>query len=274
MKPITMHSEQQKQEIESRKSELRQAIREKKQALQRAPEGRLRISAQGETPRFYHVVETGDHTGRYISVKEQPLARKLAQKAYDLEVLRLAQEELDALEQWERRTPARVMEEVYDSLSPLRQSLVAPLVQTDEEFLREWESVTWDKDWYRKEKPSYPTNRGEMTRSRIEALIADMLDRNGWPYRYEYPIRLDDGERMRVYHPDFMILDVRNRREILLEHFGLLHVEEYRRQMIEKLQRYEQNGYREGVDIIYTFECEEKPLDLNYLEQRLQRLLG
>lgn len=261
-------------EMAKRKALLLRLVREKERALERAPEGYLRVSMSHGAPRYYHVQESEQRSGTYLGKKKLRLAKKLAQKAYDKEVLDAAMQELKALETYEKTMPEVTAEEVFEKLTATRQELIVPLEPTEEEFLREWNSVEWEKDWFPGEKPSYPTMRGELTRSRIEGLIADMLYRNGWYYRYEYPILLKEKGREREYHPDFMILDLKNRKEYLLEHFGMLHQERYRKQMIEKLETYRENGYQEGVNIIYTFESEEKPLDLRRLEQYLKQLLG
>ncbi|MBQ1369678.1 MAG: hypothetical protein IIZ76_00330 [Clostridia bacterium] len=185
----------------------------------------------------------------------------------------MAAQELKALETLERQMPECRAEDVYQTLSPARQELVTPIEPTDAEYLEAWNNEEWDKDWFPGEKPKYPTIRGEFTRSRIEGLIADMLYKNGWAYRYEYPVWVTENGRKRQYHPDFMILDLKNRKEYLLEHFGMLHKPEYRKQMIEKMETYQENGYLEGVNIIYTFESEDKPLDLVHLEKRLKKML-
>ena len=258
----------------NRKKTLRQIIREKERALQRAPEGSLRVTMSHGAPRYYHIRKKGDHSGVYLSKDKLRLAKRLAQKAYDRKTLEVAEKELEALETLERKLPEHRAEDVYMMLTPERQALVTPIEPTDEEFLAAWNSAEWDKDWYPGEKPKYPTMRGEMVRSRIEGLIADMLFKNGWAYRYEYPVELTVRGYKRQYHPDFMILDLENRKEYLLEHFGMLHQPDYRKQMIEKMETYQDNGYMEGVNIIYTFESEDKPLDLVRLEKRLKHLLG
>lgn len=261
------------QSDQKRKAVLRKLIREKERALQRAPEGHLRVTMSHGAPRFYHVQKTGDPSGVYLSKEKLRQARRLAQKAYDKEVLRVAAQELKALETLERQMPECRAEDVYQTLSPARQELVTPIEPTDAEYLEAWNNEEWDKDWFPGEKPKYPTIRGEFTRSRIEGLIADMLYKNGWAYRYEYPVWVTENGRKRQYHPDFMILDLKNRKEYLFEHFGMLHKPEYRKQMIEKMETYQENGYLEGVNIIYTFESEDKPLDLVHLEKRLKKML-
>lgn len=257
-----------------RKRQLRKMIQKCRKDLDRAPEGKLRISVIRGKPRYYQITDPKDTTGVYLSKDKLRLAERLAQKAYDRKILEAAQQELAALETLERKMPECRAEDVFETLSTQRQKLVTPIEPTDEEFLAAWNSAEWDKDWYAGEKPKYPTMRGEMVRSRIEGLIADMLFKNGWAYRYEYPVELTVRGYKRQYHPDFMILDLRNRKEYLLEHFGLLHQPDYRKQMIEKMETYQENGYREGVNIIYTFESEDKPLDLLRLEKRLKNLLG
>lgn len=257
-----------------RKAKLKKMVREKEKSLARAPEGALRMCLGREKPQYYLVRHRGEQPGTYLGKQQYKLVRRLAQKSYDEAVLEAARRELAAIHAYEKKMPVRCVEEVYGALSPARQELVEPIEPTDEEFVRAWTSVEWDHNWYKGEKPSYPTTNGEMTRSRIEALIADMLHSHGWYYRYEYPLRIVDRGRERVWHPDFTILDLKHRKEYILEYFGMLHDPVYQARMIEKMETYRENGYLEGFNIIYAFESETKPLDLKRLERYLERLLG
>ncbi len=262
-----------RKDFTKRIEKLRKFEKMKERVLKRVPDGYLRVATTRGKARYYAVSPDGNRTGSYLGKGQIKLARQLAQKDYDQKVLKAAQQELKAIEAYENKLPKWSMEEIYEHLSPARQELVTPIEPADEEFIKEWTSVEWDRDWFGGDKPSYPTTNGELTRSRIEALIADMLHRNGWYYRYEYPVKLKENGVVRTYHPDFTILDVKNRREILLEHFGVLHDSKYQKQMIEKMETYRDNGYQEGVNIIYTFECEGKNLDLRKLERYLHQLL-
>ena len=121
-----------------------------------------------------------------------------------------------------------------------------------------------------KEGLRYETEQGERVRSKSEKIIADKLHAMGIPYRYEYPVYLSGYETV---YPDFMLLKTKTREEILFEHFGLMDDPDYCENAISKLQKYSQNGYFLGKNLIVTFELPKVPLDMNVLEQMLKEVL-
>lgn len=261
-----------------REQTLAKLVETKRRQLDNAPPGYLRIVPIRGNTRYYHVqfskTKEGERTSTYLSKKNDfQMVRRLAQKAYDARVLKTAEQELRAWEALARYFPDMSAEEVYATLSPARQKLVTPIRLTDEEYRAQWEAVTWEPGYFKPESPYYKTDRGERVRSKSEQLIANLLYRLGIPYRYEYPVTvLVDGQRQ-TWRPDFLILDVRNRKEYYLEHFGLLGDEDYARNAIRKMNVYEENGIYEGSSIIYSFESNLAPLDIRALERKVRRLL-
>lgn len=108
------------------------------------------------------------------------------------------------------------------------------------------------------------TERGEQVRSKSEKIIADSLYRNGIPYRYEHPVYL---RGMGVVHPDFICLHVKKRKEILWEHMGLMGDPKYCRRALKKEEMYIKNGYRSGIDIIYTRESSGYTISTKVIDQ-------
>lgn len=256
-----------------RQQALTKLVREKKQALKKAPPGRLRVSSTQGYVRLYHVSEVGDNTGKYLTQDQKALAQKLAQKAYDEQVLAMGEQELRAWKQLAALFPDKTVEEVFDNLSPIRQKLVKPIRLTDEEYRQQWEAVTYEPGSFQPGEAVYITDRGERVRSKSEQLIANLLYRLGIPYRYEYPIQLMVDGRSKTFRPDFMILDVKHRREFFLEHLGMLGDPEYARRNFEKIRIYEENGLYEGHGMYYTFEAQDAPADMRYVEAKVTRIL-
>ena len=80
-------------------------------------------------------------------------------------------------------------------------------------------------------------------------------------------------ENIEIY-PDFTILDVRNRREIYLEHFGLMDDPDYVDNVMYKLNTYERNGIFLGVNLFITHETSKAPLNSRTLDKYLKALFG
>ena len=63
------------------------------------------------------------------------------------------------------------------------------------------------------------TSKGERVRSKSEVIIADVLNREGVPYRYEYPIYIKGIGKI---YPDFTVLNIGIRKEMIWDHFGMM----------------------------------------------------
>ena len=68
-------------------------------------------------------------------------------------------------------------------------------------------------------------------------------------------------------------LSIKNRREIYLEHFGLMEYPEYCENALLKIKTYARNGIFLGKNLIFTFETEKNPFDVTYLEMLLKECL-
>lgn len=267
--------------IGERKQKLHSIVKLKRQALKKAPEGRLEIATMRGFPHFYQVTARSNDSATqktYLNEKKAGLVKALAQKAYDQRIIKVAEQELKAWDMLAKYFPDLTVEEVFQTLSPARQKLVTPIIPSDEEYRKQWEAVTYEPGWFKEGAPVYITDRGERVRSKSEQLIANLLYRLHIPYRYEYPIGVIVNGRKRIWRPDFTILDVKHRRELYLEHFGKLDDQEepenYARNAFGKIKIYEENGMFEGGCMIFSFETSKAPLDISYLEMKLHRLLG
>ena len=261
-----------------RQQALVKLIEEKRRRLSKAPVGSLRIVTAHGKARYYHVAPGDRSGGTYLDNAHLDIAKALAQKSYDKKVLHAAELELQAWKLLASHFPNTTVEEVYETLSPARQKLVTPVIPTDDQYRKQWEEVTYEPGWFKADAAVYITDRGERVRSKSEQLIANLLYRLHIPYRYEYPIEVVVNGHKKTWRPDFTILDVRNRRELYLEHFGKLDDQEedgnYARNAFEKMKIYEENGMYDGGCMIYSFETNKAPLDIKYVERKVRRALG
>ena len=74
-------------------------------------------------------------------------------------------------------------------------------------------------------------------------MIADKLYMMDIPYKYEYPISLSPYG---IIYPDFVVLNVKERKEVIIEHFGMMDNPEYAAGAVQKIDMYIKNGYIPG----------------------------
>ena len=265
-----------RKKLVARKKELETLIRRKEKAIASLPEGYLSLShpKDGSYVQYYQVVrdETGQLEKRYLSKQQMSTVRRLAQKEYDLKVLRSAQKELQVLQRFLNAYPARLPEDVYNSYMEERRELITPIVTPWEEFAEQWQAARYEPNLYPMEK-SFPTARGEVVRSKSEVEIANYLYYRDIPYRYECPLRLKDGQKTLTVYPDFTILDRATREVVLLEHLGRMDDPGYVNRVLEKRRIYEEHGFFEGENILYTWESGEHPLTRRQVERKLEHRL-
>lgn len=256
--------------LDAREKYLLQLSKEKEKALEKAPEGSLRISKKGNIYQHYQRTNPEDNTGKFIRQKDMNLTRKLAQKDYDEKVIRACEQELSAIHKYLKTCPDITAEEVYESLHKERQRLINPIHETDEEFVKQWEKASYVRKGFPAGFAEYYTNKGERVRSKSEIIIADALEKAGVPYRYEYPLYVKDIGQT---HPDFLTLNVRTREEIFWNHLGMLDDPKYVEDNVWKINQYIKVGYYPGENMILTYETKNNPLNQKIVKQMIEHYL-
>ena len=258
-----------KQIFDKRLAELEEIRDRAEQELRIAPEGKLRINRNRKSVQYYHRQIRGDKNGAYIPAANKELAGKLAQKNYDEKILKASDQEMQAIAAYLTKCPSVLPEKIYDHLSAERKELVIPFYETDDMIVEKWQSVQYKGKPFKEDDPVFHTDRGERVRSKSEVIIANAMNAKGRPYRYEYP--LDIGGRR--FYPDFTILNLRERKVIYWDHFGMMSDPEYARKAVWKIQFYQRHGFFPGDNLICTFETRDQPLDPGLVRQMIDRFL-
>ena len=248
-----------KETLKERKDFIGKMIKEIENRLKTAPAGMIKVCYSNGHPQYYYRNSGPENEKRYISVKERQLAARLAQKSYDQKILKALQKEQKAILAFLRLYPANPAEEIYAHMAEARKVLVTPILETEEEFRKRWESVEYTGKGFAPEYPEFLTDKGERVRSKSEVLIANALKSMDIPYRYEYPMNLAGAG---VVYPDFTALNVRTRTEVIWEHQGMMDDSEYADKAVRKILLYHANGYFEGKNLIVTSETRYNPLNV------------
>ena len=254
-----------KQMLTERLVKLKMLEEEIKKALHDAPPGKLRIT-KGKNQRdwYYHRRTTKDRSGVYIPQDNEELAKQLAGKDYREKLLKAVLQEEKVIEKCLAGYPKARAEEVYDGMSDKRKKLFIPMIETEEMFVERWESIEYKGKSIAEDSPEMITQRGERVRSKSEVIIANMLLNEGIPYRYEYPVKL---RGYGIVYPDFTVLNIRKRREMIWEHFGMMDDPDYASKAVRKLISYNRNRIFQGDRLITTSETRMEPLNVRQVKE-------
>ena len=243
--------------------------------LKTAPMGSLRIRKWNGVVEYYYRnvdadnVSERSNNGRYLKKSEEDLARRIAQRDYDIRVIKQVQERIKAINTFLKIYETTSLKMLYTKIHPYRRKLISPMILSDEEYIKQWQAVEYKGKPFSEDEPEIITERGERVRSKSEKIIADKLYILGIPYRYEYPIMLEGN--IKIY-PDFTIFRMPQRDEVYLEHFGMMDDSSYVEKVMYKLNTYERNGIYLGVNLFITHESVRNPLNTKVLDRLIRKL--
>ncbi|MBQ7925955.1 MAG: hypothetical protein IJ335_06630 [Lachnospiraceae bacterium] len=249
---------------------LEKLVREAKKRLQTAPEGHFVL--QKSVIVWNITIKNSDvcnPNGRYMKKSEVKLVRGIAQRDYDARTVKLAEERIKVITAFLTQYEITSLKKMYEELNQYRKELVSPFEISDDEYVKRWQEVKYTGKAFADDMAEIVTERGERVRSKSEKIIADKLYFMGVPYRYEYPLLLEDNIKL---YPDFTILKMPEREEVYLEHFGLMDDYDYVENVMYKLNTYQKNGIFLGVNLFVTYENGKAPLNTKALDGLLRKL--
>lgn len=267
MRHFTFQKEEITSVLQNRISELKKAIKITEENLQELPENaeKLKIIKNHGCYQFYC-------DGKYTSKQEIDTVKLITQRCYYQKALYQMTIQLKSLEKALQKCKKYSPENVISRMSKKRRELLGEntLTPTDEDYAKTWQPKRYNENTFYKESKIYITDRQEKVRSKSELLIANALNKNKIPYRYEYPINLG---ALGIIHPDFTCLNVRTRQEFIWEHFGLLDDSEYRSKMMNKIAEYQKSDFLAGKNLIITMESENMPIDVKNINNYINNFL-
>ena len=251
------------EELLERKELLAKIEEVKKQSIKKAPVGKLHIAKRGKYRAYYIRKASKDISGEYIKRENINLAYQLAQTEYDEKLIEHISNELNVIDGY--INDVRVIENISLNNED-KNCMVNTISVSDIEYIEKWKSVEYKGKGFENTESEFYTANNERVRSKSEVMIADALCRMGVPYRYEYPVTLNNGA---IIYPDFYCLNVRKRHPVIYEHFGLMDVSDYVSNVILKLYSFESNGLRLGEDYIFTMETSAHPLSTKMVNEMI-----
>ena len=250
-----------KEKCEYRRQEI-------EQLLSAMPDGTLHISKSGNY--YTWRVSTGNGNRKYLPKKERDLAGILALKKFYEAQMHDLKNDIEACRRFLHYKDTSVDETalLMNSSSAEYKNLLGAAYANIDEKITEWENLPYEKSSMYPENLIHRTfKEGEKVRSKLEASVAGSLYTLKIPYKYEKMTMIGNNK----FAVDFTALDVRTFREIPIEVFGMMSDYEYVKNFKRKMTIYINSGYIPGINMMTFYESRETPLELEYVNQELER---
>ena len=248
----------------------KQAVsRIKKLGYKGEPQYHVRIDSNKE--QIYVTTLDNNVKGSYLKAEKAIAAKQIATYDYLTKCIRLIDDELRRIDKYLLTCNKCSPESYYSTLHKFRQSLITPIVPTDEQFVEKWLSEPYEPGKFdENDESEFYTEKNERVRSKSEILIGNSLLRFKVPYKYECPLYL---EGLGVIRPDFTALNVKRRKIFYWEHLGKMDDPDYARTNVSRINYYEKNGVFKGDRLILTWETSKTPLDVRLLDSIIKHYL-
>ncbi|MCR4694377.1 MAG: hypothetical protein K5773_03520 [Pseudobutyrivibrio sp.] len=232
------------------------------------PKGILRAYRHRNSFQYFVRENEKDLKGKYIKQKDMEKASLLAQKEYNNLLKKEVEIELQKLKDFEKEISGKLpWERTAEKMIEAKKVLIQVPVISDEEYILKWHKQEYAGVPFRENAPEFYTKKGERVRSKTEIILADLLAEYEVPYLYERPVKLKGNI---ITHPDFTVLRVKDKKEIIWEHFGMMDDIEYRNNAFKKIRDYENSGYVMGSNFIFTFETSKNPIDVTAIRRMIE----
>ncbi|WP_051204958.1 hypothetical protein [Butyrivibrio sp. VCD2006] len=256
-------------QLQKREKVLNQEIEKRRKRLKNAPEGSLRIVEKGNTAQYY-LGNKGEKKNTYIKRSDAATVLQLAQKKYDMKFIREAESEIKKIHRFLNSYEDNITE-IFSMFPQELKDKIDGIDMSDSDYMHYWEKVRYEPKPIGENVPYHITLKGERVRSKSEEIIANALFSKKILYRYECPVRLNNGH---IVHPDFKILDIRNRREVYWEHLGKIDDPDYVNRNMWKFREYESSGINLGRNLLVTYETEKDPINSRIVEVFIETHFG
>lgn len=163
-------------------------IRKIEEFQKNSPKGCLKYQKKGKKTYFYHQIwdeNSKSWERKYIKRENELLPRELAQKQYYSAIKGVLKKNVSALKDLIRQYRPEDMQEIYVGLSDVRKKLIEPLVISEEERIRQWESQEYVGNSFHSENLRFETEQGEFVKKTNTYLANGYLPGKDVIFTYE-----------------------------------------------------------------------------------------
>ncbi len=262
-----------KTSLDKEKKQLEELLEKVKNELRnlekKVPKGaKLRVVKHNDTYQYYIRTEKTQKTGTYIKQQNHALAEILAQIEYDQILITRLRKNIKDITLFQAKSFENPFIAARDQLPELKRDMIKIPYITDEDYIYDWVTQDYPRKSFKESVAEYITKKGIRVRSKSEIIIADILDMLEIPFLYEKPLKLQEG----IVHPDFTLLNVKEKKEVYWEHFGMMDDIEYRNHAFFKIRNYENSGVYLNDKLIITFETSKYPINTRCIKNMLEEL--
>ncbi|MCR4999092.1 MAG: hypothetical protein K6A05_04540 [Lachnospiraceae bacterium] len=229
---------------------------------------KVRICAKKTGYQYY--LEGDDSPRTYVKKENLATVQAIVQHEYDERVMKELRNTKYHIDRFLCQYDMDAIENVYNKLCDARKVLVTPIIETDEDFIQSWKQQHIGQQNDYPTASTFLTEQGEKVRSKSEKILADLFLKYGIPYTYEPQLCLENGK---YFYPDFALLNIRTRKTIYWEHFGLITDGTYASKAMQKIHAYDEGGLIVGENLLFSMESEEIPLDVRRVEEKIEKYL-
>ena len=254
-----------------RLEELKRTLKETENELNKCPRGKMHIVKTNNRVQYYLRTDAKDKSGTYLKKKDELKIRKYLQKSYDEKINKLLHAEVKSIETFLKHSDKIncKIRQIYSQNPTEVKKYIDPIDCSDDDYIDYWNSISYEKNPLPIQSAVYLTENGEYVRSKSELNIANLLLKAGIPYKYECPLKLQNGN---LVYPDFTVLEVKSRRVLYWEHRGMMDDREYSKNAVKKMKIYMQNGIFVGKNLIITEETSNNPLGTDEISEMVQHI--
>ena len=111
--------------------------------------GRLHIRKWKGVVEYYYRnvnadnVSESSNNGRYLKKSEETLARRIAQRDYDIRVIKRVEERIKAINTFLKIYEKTSLKILYTKIHPYRKELISPIILSDDEYIKRWQAVKY-----------------------------------------------------------------------------------------------------------------------------------
>ena len=126
-------------------NQLERIVEKARKRISIAPTGYLRIKKKrGGVEYYYKSKDVSSSNGRYMKKSEEKIVRGIAQRDYDTNIVKNAEERIKIIDAFLKEYEKTSLKSIYEEMNPYRRNLLFAPIIPDEEYIKQWQLVRYE----------------------------------------------------------------------------------------------------------------------------------